>query len=111
MCYVSSIKLLIQTVVVEIARRNVDEVLFFFSLEMKIPCVLAENSLHTHNCGKEKKKQQQQQQQNKNVKKARLLIYLPWTIKLTCIYQISTFYLPRICIEYEIKRKNGKFKI
>ena len=54
MCYVSSIKLLIQTVVVEIARRNVDEVLFFFSLEMKITCVLAENSLHTHNCGKEK---------------------------------------------------------
>ena len=38
------------TVVVEIAWRN-DEILFFWSLNMKITRILAENSLHIHNCG------------------------------------------------------------
>ena len=39
----------VQTVVEEITWGNVDEVLFFCSLEMKITCILAENSLHMHN--------------------------------------------------------------
>ena len=41
----------VQTVVEEITWGNVDEVLFFCSLEMKISCIFAENSLHMHNCG------------------------------------------------------------
>ena len=40
----------VQTVVEEITWGNVDEVLFFCSLEMKISCIFAENSLHMHNC-------------------------------------------------------------
>ena len=40
-----------QTVVVEIACWKVDEVLFFWSLDMKITCILAENSLYIQNCG------------------------------------------------------------
>ena len=56
----SSIKLvIIQTVVVKIARGNVDEVLFFWSLEMKITRILAENSLNMHNCGVRNKRMNQ----------------------------------------------------